>query len=243
MKVALFVACFNDLLFPSTGRAAVTVLERLGHEVTFPVEQTCCGQMHLNTGYQREVVPLVRRFVDAFGDADAVVGLSGSCVATVRELYPRMGEVIGDPALARRIDDVRARTFEFSELLVDHLGVVDVGAAFPHRVTYHPTCHTLRGLHLDEQPLALLRAVDSLELVDLPRADECCGFGGTFAVKNADVSTAMVGDKVRHVLDTGAEVLVAADNSCLMHIGGTLRRQRAGVRVLHLAEVLAHAGR
>ena len=243
MQIALFVACFNDLLFPQTGRAIVEVLERLGHHVDFPLEQTCCGQMHFNTGYQREVIPLVRRFVDAFEDADAVVAASGSCAAMVREYYPRMAQVIGDDRLAQRIDRLVGQVFEFSEFLVDRLGVTDVGAYFPHRVTYHPTCHALRMLHLDRQPLTLLRAVRGVELVDLPVAEECCGFGGTFSVKNAAVSTAMLTDKIGHVLSTAAEILTAADNSCLMHIGGGLRRQRAGVRTMHLAEILATSER
>jgi L-lactate dehydrogenase complex protein LldE len=242
MRVSLFVACFNDLLFPDTGKAIVQVLERLGHTVDFPAGQTCCGQLHFNTGYQQEIVPLVRRFVDTFEDADAVVAASGSCGGMVREHYRRMAEVIGEPALARRIDALVPRVFEFSELLVDRLGVTDVGAYFPHRVTYHPTCHALRMLHVDAQPLALLRAVRGIDLVDLPAREECCGFGGTFAVKNAEVSTAMLSDKLRHVLDTDAEVLAAADNSCLMHIGGGLRRQQTGVRTMHVAEILA-AGR
>jgi L-lactate dehydrogenase complex protein LldE len=239
MRVSLFVACFNDLLFPDTGKAIVRVLERLGHNVDFPAEQTCCGQLHFNTGYQQEIVPLVRRFVDSFEHADVVVAASGSCGAMVREHYLRMAEVIGEPALTRRIEVLVPKVLEFSELLVDHLGVTDVGAYFPHRVTYHPTCHALRMLHVDDQPLALLRAVRGIDLVDLPAREECCGFGGTFAIKNAEVSTAMLGDKLRHVLDTDAEVLTAADNSCLMHIGGGLRRQQAGVRTMHLAEILA----
>lgn len=240
MRVALFIACFNDLLFPQTGRAAVRVLERLGHTVDFPVEQTCCGQMHFNSGYQREIVPLVRRFVETFEPADAVVGVSGSCVGMVREFYPRMAEVAGDPGLGDRVRELQPKVYEFSEFLVTRLGVTDVGAYFPHRVTYHPTCHSLRALHLDAQPLALLRAVRGIDLVDLQAAAECCGFGGTFAVKNAGVSAAMLTDKIRHVLDTDAEILTAVDNSCLLHIAGALRRQRAGVRTLHLAEVLAH---
>lgn len=239
MRVSLFVACYNDLLFPDTGRAIVRILERLGHTVDFPAEQTCCGQLHFNTGYQREIVPLVRRFVDTFEQADVVVAASGSCAGMVREYYRRMAKVIGEPALTRRIDALVPKVLEFSELLVDHLGVTDVGAYFPHRVTYHPTCHALRMLHVDDQPLTLLRAVRGIDLVDLPSREECCGFGGTFAIKNAEVSTAMMSDKLRHVLDTDAEVLTAADNSCLMHIGGGLRRQRAGVRTMHLAEILA----
>jgi L-lactate dehydrogenase complex protein LldE len=226
-------------MFPQTGRAVVRLLERLGLSVSFPLEQTCCGQMHFNTGYVRETVPLVKRFVRAFGACETIVSPSASCVAMVREHYARVATHAGDGALASEVASVAPRVLELSELLVDRLGVEDVGAYFPHRVTYHPTCHGLRMLGLDDKPLRLLRAVRGIEVVDLPQAEECCGFGGTFAVKNADVSIAMLTDKVRTVLDTRAEVCVAADNSCLMHIGGALSRQRSGVRTMHLAEVLA----
>ncbi len=243
MRIALFVTCFNDTLFPGTPRAVVELLERLGHAVDFPEEQTCCGQMHANTGYQEEAIPLVRRFVRVFGDRELVVSPSASCVAMVRDQYPRLAELAGDPGLAREVEAIAPRVLELSELLVDRLGVEDVGAVFPHRVTYHPTCHGLRLLRLGDRPYRLLRAVRGLELVELPEATECCGFGGTFAVKNADTSAAMLGDKIARIKDTGAEVCVAADNSCLMHIGGGLRRGRAGVRtVAHLAEILASTG-
>jgi L-lactate dehydrogenase complex protein LldE len=226
MRVALFITCFNDTLFPATGRAVVDVLERLGHEVVFPQEQTCCGQMHGNSGYAPEGERLARRFERVFADADVVVSPSASCVAYLREHGAGL----------------EGRLYELSELLVDVLGVEDVGAVFPHRVTYHPTCHSMRLLQIGDRPLRLLRAVRGIELVELDAREECCGFGGTFAVKNADTSMAMLGDKLRHVLATRAEVCVAADNSCLMHIGGALRRQRAGVRTMHLAEVLAATG-
>jgi L-lactate dehydrogenase complex protein LldE len=222
VRVSLFVTCFNDTLFPQTGRAAVRLLERLGCEVDFPLEQTCCGQMHMNSGYAREGAALARRFARVFSDAEVVVTPSASCAGMLREHL-----------------DGGAPVYELSELLVDVLGVEDVGAYFPHRVTYHPTCHSLRQLHVDDRPLRLLRAVRGIELVELPQATECCGFGGTFAVKNAEVSSAMLADKVRAVLDTGAEIVCASDNSCLMHIGGALSRQRTGVRTAHLAEVLA----
>lgn len=238
-RVALFITCFNDTLFPQTGRAVVTLLERLGVEVDFPREQTCCGQMHFNTGYAPETVPLVRRFVAVFGECDLIVSPSASCVGMVREFYGRVAEISGDAGLIGAVAEVVPRVLELSELLVDRLGVEDVGAFFPRRVTYHPTCHSLRTLGVGDRPLRLLRAVRGIDVVDLPEATECCGFGGTFAVKNADTSIAMLTDKVRTILDTGAEVCVSADNSCLMHIGGSLSRQRAGVRVMHLAEVLA----
>ncbi|GIH94088.1 (Fe-S)-binding protein [Planobispora siamensis] len=244
MRVALFITCVNDTLFPGTGRAVVRLLRRLGCEVDFPREQTCCGQMHVNTGYPEEGTRLARRFVDVFAGYDAVVAPSGSCAAMVREQYPRLARAAAaaserETAFEREVAEVAPKVHDLSEFLVDVLGVTDVGAYFPHRVTYHPTCHSLRGLHLGDRPARLLREVRGLELVPLPGAEECCGFGGTFAVKNPAVSAAMCADKVHNVMATGAEVLCAADNSCLMHIGGTLGRQRSGVGVMHLAEILA----
>ena len=239
MDIALFVACYNDTLFPETGQAVVRVLERLGHRVDFPLAQTCCGQMHVNTGYQREVIPLVRNFVDAFGAAEVVVSPSASCVGMVREMYPVLAEKSGDGELQREVEAILPRVVEFSELLVDVLGVTDVGAYYPHRATFHPTCHSLRMLHVGDRPTRLLAQVKGLELIELDRPLECCGFGGTFAVKNADTSAAMLADKLRDVLDTRAEVCIALDNSCLMHIGGGLSRLQTGVAIAHLAEVLA----
>jgi L-lactate dehydrogenase complex protein LldE len=223
VRIALFITCFNDTLFPATGQAVVTLLERLGHEVVFPEEQTCCGQMHGNTGYEALGQSLLSRWDRVFADESVVVSPSASCVGFVRE----------------HVSSSRGRLFELTEFLVDQLGVTDVGASFPHRVTLHPTCHSLRLLHVGDRPRRLLSEVRGIDLVELEDADECCGFGGTFAVKNADTSMAMLGDKLRRVLDTRAEVCTAADNSCLMHIGGGLRRQRAGVRTMHLAEILA----
>ncbi|WP_405852272.1 (Fe-S)-binding protein [Streptomyces sp. NBC_00090] len=239
MRIALFITCFNDTLFPDTGKAVVRLLERLGHSVEFPLEQTCCGQMHFNTGYRPEAVPLVRRFAEVFGGYDAVVTPSGSCAGMVREHHPLLAAGFGDPARQAEVAGVASRVYELSEFLVDVLGVTDVGAYYPHRVTYHPTCHSARMLRVGDKPLRLLRAVGGIDLVELPDADGCCGFGGTFALKNADTSAAMLADKMRCVLDTGAEVVSAGDNSCLMHIGGGLSRLRTGVRTVHLAEILA----
>ena len=223
MRVALFVTCLGDTLFPEAPKATVAVLERLGHEVAFPRGQTCCVQLHLNSGFRDEALALVRRFARVFDGFDVIVSPSSSCVGAVRVLVPELAP----------------RVFELSELLVGELGVDDVGAYFPHRVTYHPTCHSLRVARVGDAPLRLLRAVRGLELAELPDARECCGFGGTFAVKNAETSTAMLADKCRAVLDSGAEVCTAVDASCLMQIGGGLARQRAGVRTMHLAEILA----
>jgi L-lactate dehydrogenase complex protein LldE len=242
VRVSLFVTCLGDTLFPGTARATVALLERLGVTVDFPPEQTCCGQMHINTGYGHEALGLVRRFAAVFGDSELIVAPSASCVATVRTEYPRLAEDAGDLALAGAVSAIVSRTCELTELLVDRLGVTDVGAVFPHAVTYHPTCHSLRTLGLGDRPLVLLRAVQGLQLRELPRAAECCGFGGTFAVKNADTSLAIGADKAQAILDTGAEYCVAVDSSCLMHIGGILDRRRARPRTIHLAELLAHTG-
>ena len=239
MRVALFITCFNDTLFPQVGIATTQLLERLGHTVEFPAAQTCCGQMHYNTGYQREAIPLVRHFVETFANAELIVAPSASCAGMVRDLYPKAAALSGDAGLVARVQALVPRVYELSEFLVKCTGAVDVGAYFPHRVTYHATCHSLRVLHVGDIPLRLLRAVKGIDLVELPDVAECCGFGGTFAVKNADTSVAMLGDKVRRVLDTNAEVLCAADTSCLMHLGGGLSRLRAGVRTMHLAEILA----
>ncbi len=237
-RIALFVTCLNDTLFPAAGRAVVTLLERLGHEVVFPAEQTCCGQMHLNAGHRDEAVALLRRFVRVFGGERLIVAPSGSCAAMVRAHYPQLAQELGEPALAQAVAALAPRVHELSELLVDVLGVEDVGARFPHRVAYHPSCHGLRTLRLGERPLRLLRAVRDIELVELADARECCGFGGTFAIKNADTSIAMLDDKVAAVLASGADVCTGGDSSCLMHIGGALRR-RSAVRTVHLAEILA----
>jgi L-lactate dehydrogenase complex protein LldE len=223
VRVALFITCFNDTLFPETGKAVVTLLERLGCEVDVPLEQTCCGQMHFNSGYAEDGLALARRFERVFDGYDAVVSPSASCTGMVRDHCPAL----------------TGRVHELTEFIVDRLGVVDVGASFPHRVTLHPTCHSLRVLHIGDRPRRLLEAVRGIDFVPLEEAEECCGFGGTFAIKNADTSIAMLSDKLRRILDTRAEVCTAADTSCLMHIGGALRRQRAGVRTLHLAEILA----
>ena len=239
MRVSLFITCYNDTLFPETGKAVVRVLERLGHEIDFPPQQTCCGQMHWNTGYLREAVPIIRHFVDVFRDAEAVCIPSSSCVAMIRDHYPKAALASGDTRFIEEVAALLPRVYEFSEFLVKKLGVEDVGASYPHRVTYHASCHSLRSLHLDDIPFRLLRKVRGIELVDLAGVDECCGFGGTFAIKNADVSSAMLADKARSVLNTRAEVCTAVDNSCLMHLYGSLHRQRTYVRTAHLAEILA----
>jgi L-lactate dehydrogenase complex protein LldE len=239
VRITLFVTCLADTLFPDVGRATVRLLERLGHDVQFPAGQACCGQMHANTGYLRDALPMVRRYVEVFEDCEAIVVPSGSCTGSIKHQHAMVARRYGDEALAQRAEAVAARTYELSQLLVDVLAVEDVGAYYPHRVTYHPTCHSLRLLGVGDRPLRLLRQVAGMDLVELPDADVCCGFGGTFAIKNADVSAAMLADKMRSVIATRAEVCTAGDSSCLMHIGGGLSRLRAGTRTVHLAEILA----
>lgn len=247
MRVALFVTCVNDTLFPRTGRAVVTLLERLGVEVDFPQAQTCCGQPQFNTGYRHETEPLVRRYATAFDGYDFVVTPSGSCAAMVRDNYPRIGAKAAAEGRGAELAEAAARavpkTYELTEFLVDVLEVVDVGAYYPHTVTYHPTCHGLRLLGLGDRPRRLLEHVRGLELRELPGAEECCGFGGTFALKNAAVSAAMGADKARGITATGADAVCTVDNSCLMHIGGTLTRLGSTVRPVHIAEILASTER
>ncbi len=231
-RAALFVTCLADTLYPSVGIATVTVLERLGVSVSFPREQTCCGQMHFNSGYVDEARQLGQRFVDVFAGEPVVVTPSASCAAHVRHQY---AELLGDDARG-----VPESVVELSQF-VSGLGAVAIGARFRGTVTYHPTCHSLRVLRVGDSPLRLLREVEGLGLVELPDADECCGFGGTFAVKNAAVSSAMLADKLDAIESTGADVVCACDSSCLMHIGGGLRRRGSRVRAVHLAEILAGA--
>jgi L-lactate dehydrogenase complex protein LldE len=229
MRIGLFATCVADTMFPDAARATATILERLGHEVVVPAEQTCCGQMHMNSGYRREAIPLADRFLEIFGHFDAVVSPSSSCVGAIRELY---GQLLGIE------HPVLERTMELSEFLVHRLGVEDLGATYPHSVTYHPTCHSLRVTRIGDAPLRLLRNVNQLELVELPNATECCGFGGTFSLKNAGTSSAILDDKCSSIDSTGADICTAVDSSCLLQIGGGLSRGGKRARVVHLAEIL-----
>jgi L-lactate dehydrogenase complex protein LldE len=245
MRIALLITCLVDGMFPDVASDTVTVLRRLGHEVDVPLAQSCCGQMHINTGYPRQAVPLIQRYVETFAGYDAVVAPSGSCIGSVRHQHADVARQAGLDELAARAEDVARRSYELSEFLVDVLGVTDVGASYPHRVTYHPTCHSLRLLRVGEKPLRLLRAVRGIDLVELPDAESCCGFGGTFALKNSDVSAAMLADKLDRVTETGATRLCASDSSCLMHLGGGLSRAQASrtspnnTKPVHLASILA----
>ena len=239
MKIALFATCVTEGLYPDTGKAVVSVLEGLGHEVIFPAQQTCCGQMHFNSGYQREGFHLARRFLRTFNSFDVVVSPSASCVGTVRDLYARAARTVGTPMLQSDFESLAARVFEFSEFLTEVAMVTDVGARFPHKVAYHPTCHSLRVLGLRDGPRVLLSNVSDLTLVDFQHEEQCCGFGGTFSLKNSETSLAIGTDKFNQVMDSSADVLCAVDNSCLTHLGGIATRRRSSLRVLHLAEILA----
>ncbi|WP_342319543.1 (Fe-S)-binding protein [Corynebacterium mayonis] len=241
MRVALFSTCIGDALFPDAHKASALVLSRLGYEVVFPQGQTCCGQMHVNTGYQRQAVPIIESYVEAFSDPsiDYVVAPSGSCAGAVRHQHATLAERYGSASLAQEARHTAAKTYELTEFITDVAGTHNLGAFFPHRVTYHESCHSKRVLGVGERPYDLLRNVEGLDLVDLPNKEECCGFGGTFAVKMSEVSAAMVADKTRHIKDTQAEYVTAGDSSCLMNIAGALSRQHLGIRALHIAEILA----
>jgi L-lactate dehydrogenase complex protein LldE len=239
MRVSLFITCYNDTLFPETGRAVVHLLERLGVSLDFNPRQTCCGQMHVNTGFRGEAFSQAKRLIRLYQDAETVVIPSSSCVAMMRDQYPGLLEELGNESLRREFAALLPRVYELSEFLIDRLGVEDVGAYFPHRVTYHASCHGLRALHLGERPFRLMAKVRGLDQVPLQNLERCCGFGGTFSVKNAEVSSAMLAVKLQDVVSTGAEYCTALDNSCLMHLGGAMHRQYAGMKTIHLAQILA----
>jgi L-lactate dehydrogenase complex protein LldE len=232
MRVALFIPCFIDQLYPEVGKAMVSVLRRVGVEPVFPAGQTCCGQPAFNTGYWEEARRLAKRYCDIFADAEAVVSPSGSCAAMVRNYYP---------LLLGATPHAAAHTFEFAEFLTQRLGITDVGARFNAKVTYHDACHALRELRLKSEPRQLLARVQDLKLVEMDEPETCCGFGGTFAVKFPMISNAMDGVKVESIRRTGAQYVVSTDSSCLMQIDGYLKRHRIPVQTLHLAEVLARA--
>ncbi len=235
MRASLLVTCLGDVLFPRVGVATVNLLRRLGVEVDFPAAQTCCGQPHFNSGFHDEARALARHTITAFAKSERVVVPSGSCAAMVKLEFPELFH--GDPTWHARALDLARRTHELSDFLLNVLKVEDVGANYPIRATYHMACH-LRGLGLMQEPLRLLRRVRGLTLLDLERADECCGFGGSFSVRYPLISGAMVEDKCRFIEQTGAEAVIATDAGCLMNMGGCLRRRSPAVRTLHLAEVL-----
>lgn len=236
MKVSLFITCLGDAIYPRVGEAMVRVLARYGVALEFPRVQTCCGQPAFNSGYWQEARASAKTILDAFEDSDFVISPSGSCTGMIHH-YPKLFE--SDPVQLARAERLREKSYEFTQFLVNVLGVSDVGAVFPHKVTYHPSCHGTRLLGVKNEPMTLMSNVRGLEFVPLPYAEDCCGFGGTFAVKMADISGAMVTEKVDHVKETEAEVLIGLDMACLMNIAGNLRYRGEQVRVMHLAEVLA----
>lgn len=236
MKVSLFVTCLGDAFFPEAGVATVKLLRRLGVDVDFPHAQTCCGQPHFNSGFHDLARDLARHTIRTFANGQIVVTPSGSCAAMIKLEYPKLFE--NDLVWHGRAEDLARRTHELADFLVNVLGVENVGARFQAKATYHMACH-LRGLGIESEPERLLRNVRGLELVPLERHDECCGFGGSFAVRFPGISGAMVTDKANFIEQTGADVCVATDAGCLMNIGGCLRRRSSKVRTMHLAEILA----
>lgn len=244
MRFALFSTCIGDAMFPAAPKATVTLLERLGHEVVFPKNQACCGQMHINAGYYKDALPLVENHVRTFspvidGEWDAIVVPSGSCTGSIKHQQADVAYQFGKKSLAKRAEIIAEKTYDLPVLLTDLLGVEDVGAYFPHHATYHPTCHSMRVTKIGDRPYRLLSAVRELSLVSLPDADVCCGFGGTFSLKYPEVSSAMVTEKAENVKKTGAQVLIADDYSCLMNIWGRMARLGMTTQVAHIAEVLA----
>ncbi|MNW34494.1 Lactate utilization protein A [compost metagenome] len=235
MKVSLFITCLSDAVYPRVGEAMVRLLARYGVQLEFPQVQTCCGQPAYNSGYWDEARTAARTIVSAFEDSDFVVSPSGSCTYMLHH-YPELFK--DEPEWLEKARELERKTYEFTQFLVKVLDVKDLGAVFPHKVTYHPSCHGSRLLGVKDEPLELLRSVKDLELVPLPFAEDCCGFGGTFAVKMPDISGAMVTEKGDHILESQAEVLVGLDMACLMNIAGHLRYRNEPVRVMHLAELL-----
>ena len=230
MRIALFATCIVDAMYPEVAQATVSILRRLGHEVTFPAGQSCCGQMHINSGKFAQAEPVIANHVRAFTSTewDVAVAPSASCVASLGHQQPMVATRMGNDALASEAAEVAERTYELTQFLTDVQGVTDaaadLGSYFPHRVTYHPSCHGMRLLRLGDRQSSLVRSVEGIDFVELPLADSCCGFGGTFSVKNPEVSSAMLADKVRTIQATEADVCTGGDASCLLHIGGGMSR-------------------
>jgi len=237
MRVSLFVTCLIDQFFPEVGLSAVRVLRRLGSEVDFPAAQTCCGQPAFNTGYRTEARDLARRFIGIFEDSEYVVAPSGSCISMIRVFYPELFKQ--EPEWLKKAEELAARSYEFTEFVVNVLGVEDVGASYAGRVALHQSCHLLRELNVSSEPGRLLRAVKGIEIVELERSDSCCGFGGLFSMKYPHISGGILEDKIDSIEKSGADLVVAGDVGCLMHIGGGLSRQARATRTMHIAELLA----
>jgi L-lactate dehydrogenase complex protein LldE len=239
MKVALFSTCLGDQLHPEVGLSAARVLRRYGCEVTLPEGQVCCGQPALNSGYQDEARTVARRLIETFDGFEHIVTPSGSCCGMIRHYYPQL--FASDAGLRREADSLAARIYEFSQFMVRILGVEQLDGSFPHKVTYHPSCHGARLLGIREEPLTLLRAIPDLELVPLPKADDCCGFGGTFAIKLASISAAIVDEKVNHIEETKAHYVVGTDLGCLMNITGRMKVRGVRIEGVHMAELVDRA--
>jgi L-lactate dehydrogenase complex protein LldE len=237
IRASLFITCLGDQFFPLVGESVVAVLRRLGVEVDFNLAQTCCGQPAFNSGFREEARQVASRVLDLYRDAEYVVAPSGSCTSMIRVFFPEL--FADDPERLRQAEDLRGRVYEFSEFVVKVLKVEDVGASFHRRVTYHDSCHLLRELGIETEPRKLLGAVRGLEIVEMKDNRLCCGFGGTFSVKFPEVSVAMAEDKLRAAADSGAEIIVANDSGCLMHLAGAIHRRGLPLRTMHLAELLA----
>jgi L-lactate dehydrogenase complex protein LldE len=239
MKVSLFITCLVDQFFPETGISVVTVLRRLGVEVEFLVEQTCCGQPAFNSGFTHEARTLAKRFIDIFKESEYVVAPSGSCTSMVRVFYPEL--LKDEPEWHGRAESLASRTYEFTEFLVNVLGVEDLGACSHGKVALHQSCHLLRELNVRTEPRRLLNSVKGIEVVELERAEVCCGFGGLFSIKYPHISGGILQEKIDSINKSGAEIVVASDVGCLMHIAGGLCRQAAPAKTMHIAELLARS--
>ena len=237
-KVTLFIQCIVDSVYPRVGQSMMRVLDRLGISMNYPQDQTCCGQPAFNSGYRGEARAAAQRFIEIFEDSETIVCPSGSCVDMVRNHYVDLFE--NDPTWLARARQVAGKTFEFSEFLVDVLKVEDVGASFAGRVTYHDSCHLMRGIGVSRQPRALITHIKDIDFVEMHDADRCCGFGGTFAFKYPGISTAMLEEKIRNIEACGAGVVVGCDMGCLMNIQGMLNRNNINIQTMHIAELLDH---
>ncbi len=236
-KVTLFIQCIIDGMFPEVGFAVVRIFEKLGIDVECPAEQTCCGQPAFNSGYRKEAKRAAEHFINVFDDAEAIVCPSGSCVNMVRNHYPELFR--DDARLLERAKGIGTKTFEFTEYLVDVLGIEDLGASYEGRITYHDSCHLLRGLGVKEQPRKLIKKIRDAEFVEMYDSDRCCGFGGAFSVKYPEISAAILEDKIKNIISSNADVVTGCDMGCLMNIQGILSRKRLPVKTLHIAQLLA----
>ena len=238
-NVTLFMQCLVDTLYPEVGEALVHVLRKLDARLNCPTDQTCCGQPAFNSGYRREARIVARYFIEVFENAETIVCPSGSCVNMVRNHYPELFR--NEPQWLQRAQTLASRTYEFTEYIVDVLGIDDLGAGYSGKVTYHDSCHLLRGIGVREQPRKLLRNIAAVEFIEMNNSHQCCGFGGSFSVKYADISTAMVTEKVQNIIASGADTVVGCDMGCLMNIQGILSRMGSKIKVKHIAQVLASA--